>query len=795
MAFEERARAKPANSGPFIAEIVNHLDPLKMGRLEVAIKDGMQNSVSSPGETYIAMYASPFHGATSVRYEGTNSKDFNDVQKSYGFWMIPPDIGSKVLIIFANSDPNHCYWIGSVQDTYQNHMIPGLAASSSTNMTSQQQQKYGEVTYLPVAEYNKSTERLNDPNIDKKQKPIHPFADRLLAQGLLLDNIRGVTSSSARRETPSAVFGISTPGPLDPNGPKRPIGTKKTSLAPVSRLGGTTFVMDDGDVNGQNELVRIRTRTGHQILLHNSADLIYIGNAAGTAWLEMSSNGKIDIYAADSVSIHSENDFNFRADRDINIEAGRSLNLVSGSGDFNINALGNNKSLNIVANTINVNSQNNFNLVTVGDVIIAASGNYGLSVNSATNILYGSDVYQSSLATYNIISEGILALKSNIDISLSGVTSVSLSAPSLNLNGVPATEPPNPNTLDLTVATPLDYFTVPTKSPKSSWSNKYYSYNPITSIMNRIPSHEPWDQHESTDPSKFVPAKTDRSIGTTVSASSNLTAPTLVKTLPASVPVVNALPGKINASGISSGFLPSVTPGDYASLAASGQAGQAAIKKAAIQLGLTGKQALAALLGIAGGESQWQTVTESFNYKTADRLLEIFPSVFKGDRNLAQQYVGNPNNALPEFLYGYQTAKGKGLGNTQPGDGAAFVGRGFIQLTGRSNYTRYSHLLYDNKCFGSSGKPTTLIDTPTMLNDLNIAAQASVLYMLDRVKVSQTSDDYFQAALNAVGFNAPDILTKKTGLYQYFLTTLTSSDNGNVVTDSSGMPVLSGTIN
>ena len=154
MAFEERARRKPPNNGPFIAEIVNHLDPLKMGRLEVAIKDGMQTS--NPGETYIAQYLSPFHGATSVRYEGTNSKDFNDVQKSYGFWMIPPDIGSRVLIIFANSDPNQCYWIGSVQDTYQNHMTPGIAASSSTNMTTAQLQKYGQVNYLPVAEYNKS---------------------------------------------------------------------------------------------------------------------------------------------------------------------------------------------------------------------------------------------------------------------------------------------------------------------------------------------------------------------------------------------------------------------------------------------------------------------------------------------------------------------------------------------------------------------------------------------------------------------------------------------------------------
>ena len=73
-------------------------------------------------------------------------------------------------------------------------------------------------------------------------------------------------------------------------------------------------------------MVRIRTRTGHQILLHNSEDLIYIGNARGTTWIEMTSNGKIDIYAQDSISVHTKNDINFTADRDINLTAGRNIN-------------------------------------------------------------------------------------------------------------------------------------------------------------------------------------------------------------------------------------------------------------------------------------------------------------------------------------------------------------------------------------------------------------------------------------------------------------------------------------
>jgi putative chitinase len=678
-------------------------------------------------------------------------------------------------------------------------MIPGIAASIDTNMTSAQLKKYGQSTYLPVAEYNKSTEQNKNPNIDKKPKPVHPFADRLLEQGLILDRIRGVTSSSARRETPSSVFGISTPGPLDPNGPKKPISRRnKGFIAPVSRLGGSTFVMDDGDVNGQNELVRIRTRTGHQILLHNSSDLIYIANSTGTAWIELTSMGKVDIYAADSVSIHTQGDFNLRADRDFNLEAGRKFNIAAGSGDVNINS---GKNFNLLADAIKVRSFHDISLTSDTETKIAVGENFGLAVTGDSNILVGGTINVSSIDQLNIISENRVAIKSNTDLALSAGESITVSSTIINMNGNPATSPSTAIPFTVDTPPPLNFFSVPQNSP-GEWNNNFYSAPNLTSIMSRIPSHEPWAQHENVNPDQFNLANTDATIGTTIPG--NIGEPKSVfggtpKYVVAGTGSSPTFAGQSANTTPSSSFLPSVSPKDKANAsnaANSGIKGQEALRKAASQLGMTEVNAVASLLGITGGESLWRIETENFNYK-ADRLIQVFPSIFKDNPTLAQQYAGNPNNSLPELLYGYQSPIGKRLGNTQPGDGSKYVGRGFIQLTGRSNYARYSQLMYAN---GFVPKPTTLLDEPDALNTLILAAQVSVIYLLDRVKISQADDGYFSSALKAVGNNTPDILAKKTSFYEHFLEQLTPQQNvlrsgsGEIVKDSQGNPIRTGRI-
>ena len=354
--------------GPYEAVVVGHMDASYSGILKVELlsKTSTGGDPGRSGQVIEARYMSPFYGVTP-QSQTTGRSGYQDTQKSYGMWMIPPDVGTRVIVILIEGNTSQAYWIGCVQDRYMNFMTPGYAATKQVESLTGD--PTGQVSKkVPVAEYNKYREEATGRNPTKYLKPPHTdIARGLQNQGLIDDDIRGTTSSSARREVPSAVFGISTPGPVDKRdkAPRARVGNGvDTGQANpfVSRLGGSSFVMDDGDDKllrkgpaattppeyeniearesgdpreGEvtlpaNELVRIRTRTGHQILLHNTEDLIYIGNARGTSWIELTSNGKIDIYAEDSISVHTANDINFTADRDINFTAGENVNWVVG---------------------------------------------------------------------------------------------------------------------------------------------------------------------------------------------------------------------------------------------------------------------------------------------------------------------------------------------------------------------------------------------------------------------------------------------------------------------------------
>lgn len=509
----EQPGGKPTSPGPHLAKIVSHADPEYMGRLQVQIFREVGNNEASSTELRYAYYSSPFFGYTSKDFVGKEPDDYDNTQKAYGMWMIPPDVGTQVIVVALDGDPKKTYIIGCIPDTYMNFSVPGHAATQFAVEDSKATDK----ERVPVAEYNKvANPTTADPTIIPK--PASPLEQVFDTQGLLEDDTRGITTSSSRREVPSAVFGISTPGPVDKEGKRGVTGKAESKVvgAFVSRLGGTTLVMDDGDdkflrrtkanegppdyaaveqdeLDGlkdipHNELVRIRTRTGHQILLHNSEDLIYIGNARGTAWIELSSDGKIDIFAGDSISVHTAQDLNLYADRDINIEAGRNYNVKVGA---------------------------EMHTQVTADQILIVDGNQNIHIKQNVDVSYDQEYKHkvTGAVNKNFVNDYKHTVGNNFDLNIGGynyqtsgganetkAATIVESAGTIHMNGPQAATAASAESAEL--PKPLKTHSLPNEEGQGLY----------TTIVRRLPTHEPWPHHENLDPEKFKPDLTDRDV-------------------------------------------------------------------------------------------------------------------------------------------------------------------------------------------------------------------------------------------------------------------------------------------
>lgn len=95
----------------------------------------------------------------------------------------------------------------------------------------------------------------------------------------------------------------------------------------------------------------------------------------------------------------------------------------------------------------------------------------------------------------------------------------------------------------------------------------------------------------------------------------------------------------------------------------------------------------------------------------------------------------------PFDLYDAGTSIGRRLGNTVAGDGPRFKGRGFVQLTGRSNYTKIGAQL---------GQP--LVTNPDLANDPAVAGLILAAFLKNqerRVRAALAAND-LRAARKAV---------------------------------------------
>jgi putative chitinase len=105
--------------------------------------------------------------------------------------------------------------------------------------------------------------------------------------------------------------------------------------------------------------------------------------------------------------------------------------------------------------------------------------------------------------------------------------------------------------------------------------------------------------------------------------------------------------------------------------------------------GITTKKRVAHFISQCAHESNnFRSLEENLNY-SEDALNRVFPRYFGEGKRNAKEYARQPEKIANYIYMDEFRSKTGALGNTQPGDGWRFRGRGLKQLTGRNNYAAF----------------------------------------------------------------------------------------------------------
>ena len=473
-------------SGVYLAEIINNIDVSRTGRVQVFIAALTIDNLGKTGY-HDAIWTSPFAGSTNPRAVGKEIENPDQSTSSYGWWGQVPDVGNMVLVAFGDGNSKFPFVISCLFPDMFANMVPGIPAGKN----------YQDPTkLLPTVEKNKRTADIKHGDTFR---PIqHTLAEAIVKQGLISDATRGAGDSGSRRESPSEVFGILTPGPRK----SEITGSEKDYDV---RLGGHQFVMDD---NLDSRQIRIRSAEGNQVLLDDNEGVIYLINKSGRAWVEMNSLGDIHIFGEGSINMRAKESFNLRADHNINIEAGQNINIKAAmdtlgheykgigagtGGDIWLDAQGEIK--NVAGASILSKSE-------AGDVSSVASGSVKLEAgNNDVEIKAAGEVKSEAGGQYSIKA-------GSGDVAIEGSRVVEKGEQILmNSGGASPRQPSQNEARDIGQMTSLDHEDYTNKQPEYDkegdallpTSGKRDKLK-IKSIVPNLITAEPYHGHSPSDP-------------------------------------------------------------------------------------------------------------------------------------------------------------------------------------------------------------------------------------------------------------------------------------------------------
>ena len=164
---------------------------------------------------------------------------------------------------------------------------------------------------------------------------------------------------------------------------------------------------------------------------------------------------------------------------------------------------------------------------------------------------------------------------------------------------------------------------------------------------------------------------------------------------------------------------------------------QATIVKSLNESGVTSPKAHANVLATVKAESNFKVQSENLNYSSPQRIQDVFGKRRIPSVEFAQPLVNNPEGLANEV---YKTTDG----NSAPGDGFKYRGRGFIQHTGKNQYAAISKFV-----------GVDVLSNPDSLNSPEVAAKAIPWFLLSYKGLKPDDVENMSKVNKAIAFADP----------------------------------------
>lgn len=416
-----------------IGQVVDTNDPQQMGRVRAfcpAFGDKNDNKLNNiPWSVYV----SPLGGMTNFGKRGAEESDIEG-PTSYGMWNIPK-IGAYVLVGCIDGDKRSRFYAGCIYPQYMNHTMPHGRFM------------WNEEVADDVEGTNRRPDGTPDGPLDTNENPIRPLYDKLVAHftkrgskhasGTPDDpkrnmewRTRGVDNQVSaitnlyvqhKEDAPGSEIADHEWGNFDyttvteENGDLRVIkgpGYGVSQLDPSANFTITNGINYDSmvyswttpgfhsvsmDDRHENSRIRIRTTSGHQIIMDDTNERIYINTAGGESWIEIDQVGNIDIYASKDISTHAGGDISFTADKTFRVQAKEGIHMVS-DDEFRIHSKG--------GNGLHLKSDKETHIESVEDTHFVVGEKLFLSSKDDMHVLTEGEMFTTSNDTMHIYSTG-----------------------------------------------------------------------------------------------------------------------------------------------------------------------------------------------------------------------------------------------------------------------------------------------------------------------------------------------------------------------------------------------------